>query len=704
MKDSALQIGSGVGDAAPSSELTERILRRSAESLGVIDVRRPQQQYARTAGWVAQRFALLDHWRSRYLSAEDAPAHGASFVFAAQSQAPAGPGQALSSPIQLARMARQSVPSQPGANGTTSPPELFRVRRRGVSPQTEASVDAQPISAPSAEGAAATFDSSGGSNRSVPVARSQVERAEWQAVEVPSIARQATPPHELILPKRLSGGIETELETAIGAERLSRREEASHPAEIEAKTPTGSATGETDILHHRVETPVDAAPAQLLVGVNHVEANSSSRLLRVLRKASKADTGLAGMRESTAPDVAAAPAQTLTERRAFEIASTVRQVTPTTTELILPKRLGGSIETESETARETAIGAERLSRREEASHPAEIEAKTPTGSRTGETGIPYHRVETPVDAGPTQLPVGVNRVEANSSSRLLRVQRRASGANTDLARGQELTASDISAALTQMPLAKSSAGHSPSSASQLREPSSSPEGGSPVEVTNSFVEHLSSMGTGALPAKIEAPVPLPLIQRRPVGVLSAGGTASREVVERRAEAAEIRTAEITDLFAEQTGSMGTGASPAKVGAQVPFPLIRRSPAGISSANGSTSRDATERRLVAKEIRSARGDTPEPAMVWRKSAEGSLSSDRATAGSEALRIARRTTTAEPTPHASAESSQSATSMLTMPPTKEPASKLDVARLAEQVSRLLARQLAVERERRGRREWN
>ena len=314
MEDPAIQNGAGVGEAAPSTELTERLLRRVAEPLGVIDVRRPQQQYARTAGWVAQRFALLDHWRTRYLSDADAAAPGASFVFAAQRQPLAEPSPGPSSPIQLALMARQTVASQPGAGPSTSPSEPFRVRRRGVtsasSPQTEASVDARPDSAASAEGDPPTFNSSSGTGSSESVAGAQPERSELRAAEISSITRQTAPPtSELILPKRLTVSIEAEPGTAEGppssVERPGRREEASHPTEITAQTPTGSPTGETGIPHYRSETPVAAVTAQAPVSVNRVQANPSSLPLRLQRKVSEATTGLARGLELTAPAISA---------------------------------------------------------------------------------------------------------------------------------------------------------------------------------------------------------------------------------------------------------------------------------------------------------------------------------------------------------------------------------------------------------------
>ena len=64
----------GAGETGPeqSTELAERLLRRRTEPVGVINTSHPLQMYDRTAGLVARRFAMLDHWRTRYADAENA--------------------------------------------------------------------------------------------------------------------------------------------------------------------------------------------------------------------------------------------------------------------------------------------------------------------------------------------------------------------------------------------------------------------------------------------------------------------------------------------------------------------------------------------------------------------------------------------------------------------------------------------------------
>src|SRR5688500_11334644 len=120
MQDSTRQIDAGPGDAPPPMELAERMLRRRIEPLGVIDVRQPQQHYARTASWIARRFALLEHWKTRFGSDEDAPAANAGLVFATPTPPIVAPNAMVSSPAQVVRAATQSGASQSSAAATAS--------------------------------------------------------------------------------------------------------------------------------------------------------------------------------------------------------------------------------------------------------------------------------------------------------------------------------------------------------------------------------------------------------------------------------------------------------------------------------------------------------------------------------------------------------------------------------------------------------
>ncbi len=59
--------------AIESSDLTRRLLQRSAGKVGVVDARHPQQLYARTAGWIAERFPLIGQLSARYAAEDRTP-------------------------------------------------------------------------------------------------------------------------------------------------------------------------------------------------------------------------------------------------------------------------------------------------------------------------------------------------------------------------------------------------------------------------------------------------------------------------------------------------------------------------------------------------------------------------------------------------------------------------------------------------------
>src|SRR5262245_26354887 len=220
MEDAAIHMDGGAGDTALPTELAERLLRRRTEPLGVIDVRQPQQHYARTAGWVAQRFALLDHWKTRYGSDEDVTAANASLVFTSPAQSIAEPGRALGNPTQLARTVQQVDAPQPRAEAVASPspPERFRIKRWGAAPAVLPQTAALPHggrhtaapaeSDPAISNSPVSPEGSSGSEGAEAMATSQTERGEFRAAASPVLAPQATPtPSTLILPKSLARSV-----------------------------------------------------------------------------------------------------------------------------------------------------------------------------------------------------------------------------------------------------------------------------------------------------------------------------------------------------------------------------------------------------------------------------------------------------------------------------------------------------------------
>ena len=131
MNESLEQSMTGETGPAQSMELSDRLLRRRTEPAGVINTLHPLQMYDRTAGLVARRFAMLDHWRTRYADAENS----------AQSKGDAGFDFALpSSPLAALR---EKIAAAPQISRAAAPPVSPRSVAPGAFAQTTAQVPTQ---------------------------------------------------------------------------------------------------------------------------------------------------------------------------------------------------------------------------------------------------------------------------------------------------------------------------------------------------------------------------------------------------------------------------------------------------------------------------------------------------------------------------------------------------------------------------------
>ena len=112
-------------DGDHAEGLTERLLRRHNQPIGLVDVNHGERLYDRTAGWVARRFELLDHWKTRYETQDTSGSGNSKFVFAAPfvQSSPVVSGNA-----PLARSIRQTFSSDPSPS-----PQQYRVRRHVAS-------------------------------------------------------------------------------------------------------------------------------------------------------------------------------------------------------------------------------------------------------------------------------------------------------------------------------------------------------------------------------------------------------------------------------------------------------------------------------------------------------------------------------------------------------------------------------------------
>ena len=133
-------------EPTPDSRLTERLLARATQSLGVIDVRRAESHYTRLTDWLAARTPLLEHLRSRYGLTEGEGLTGLGLAFAAAHVSDeavnlsAAPDSFTSHAAEQLFTAVAQVPDDSAAAET----EAKRITRRGVPTFSHASSDTHP--------------------------------------------------------------------------------------------------------------------------------------------------------------------------------------------------------------------------------------------------------------------------------------------------------------------------------------------------------------------------------------------------------------------------------------------------------------------------------------------------------------------------------------------------------------------------------
>lgn len=117
------------------SLLAARLTRRITHPIGVVDVRHPEEIYARTVTWLSKRFPLLEPMMARCRNSDGDPFESSGFVFRmtgvnGDEEEPIAPLPATVLPRSTA--SSFSSPSGPvtGEPLTSSSAELFRVSRR----------------------------------------------------------------------------------------------------------------------------------------------------------------------------------------------------------------------------------------------------------------------------------------------------------------------------------------------------------------------------------------------------------------------------------------------------------------------------------------------------------------------------------------------------------------------------------------------
>src|SRR5262245_25542884 len=156
--DQSRQSEAGETEPEPSSELTARLMSRGSGAVGVVDVHHPQQLRSRTAGWVAARFDLLDHWRMRYGSDEQAPVGGTDLKLASM---PMNMGPMNMGPMNMGPMDMGPMSAGQGRGGAASGFQPVMQGGATTSPVTVTSSPTVRVSRSAASNPEAAWESSG---------------------------------------------------------------------------------------------------------------------------------------------------------------------------------------------------------------------------------------------------------------------------------------------------------------------------------------------------------------------------------------------------------------------------------------------------------------------------------------------------------------------------------------------------------------
>jgi len=721
MKDSSHQATATDNGAGQSAEPAERLLRRHNFPIGLVDVKHAEHLYDRTAGWVAHRFALLDHWKTRYGSDDTAGTSNSPFVFTITSeQSPAQSGRIVSSEAKLASALRQT--SAPAASSGS---EQLRVRRRSMppvsAPVTKEPASEQsgrpeqwrvrqgstpPVSAPTAnEPAGGKFNASlpgadapGTSNDPRALAGALPEGEASRATEVFTVMRQKAPPTELVIakpishaggqskipasaapPARKSSGDAQASATPVSSTQLQEQHfnaqlpplQSSSSPLGERQAPATESSSISDLEH--TPSPSDLPPARVHeIAASPVDSDSpmplppihvaSAELLPPLASSAPAPlANPAGPGEaqdsadlrgpapaSRAPDGQALrggfvhPAHEQASRRAVDVAGQ-------------PARNSRTDEAATESATHDSASPPRL---------VTAEIRSTFSAPLGSPAV--------VQLPPLQSsssPLGERQAPATESSSTSDLEGTPSHSDLPPARVHEIAASPVDSD-SPMPLP-------------------------PIHVASAELSPLAS----SAPAPLTSP---------------AGPGEAQDSADLRGPAPASRT---PDGQALRSGFV----HPAHEQASRRAVDVAGQPARNSRTGEAATHDpASPPRLVTAEIRPSSASETRPRMVWRKVADSLPARDTPANGTSPgvnttlpLSINRtgrnepmvaRQMTATPFTSAAEPGSTSSAPGAMPAATATSSGQPDLAQLAEMVGRMISRQLAVERERRGIKKWN
>ena len=266
------------GEGGGRGELTDRLLRRHNDPVGLIDVRHAERHYSRTAGWVAQRFGLLEHWKTRYDVGDSAAAGGAGLVLTTTAGPPPSPGV-----VQRVAHVPPSA-NQAFSQASSSPSEEFRVRRRPVEPVSVSPLTTSVIASVTASSGEPPGPEVPATDAAGPLGKSEVSispRAAALDAKAPTIMRKAAQPPVPASRARLERGSQgrgqqslvqkTRAEGVMASPGGTRRHEPGQSSVIEvspASVPMSiqrlPADEHPSSMHHIVGTSADAVVKGLL--------------------------------------------------------------------------------------------------------------------------------------------------------------------------------------------------------------------------------------------------------------------------------------------------------------------------------------------------------------------------------------------------------------------------------------------------------
>jgi hypothetical protein len=689
MKDSSHQVAATDSDVRQSVEPTERLLRRHKAPIGLVDVKHAERLYDRTAGWVAGRFALLDHWQTRYGSHDAAAISNSPFVFTITSeQLPTQSARIVSSEANLAGAPRQTSGTPSGSR-----PEPLRIRRRSTPPGSAAA--AKEPSGEQSKASLPGVDAPLRANDPKAITGAVPQGEASHAAEIFTVRRpKARPPTELIMampiskatvqgkqpgataPATTSTGDAQASATSVSSTPLQERHfDAQSPLRQSSSSPSGERKAPT-VESTSISGSTSTSDSQLPAG--HLDA-PSARVSEIAPSPIHSDSPLplppthVAAAEPPAPSAALARARLVGPIQAHDPAG-----------LRAPAAAGRALADQALRGRADEQ-ASRLRAGEAATHPTH---SSPSGEAAANDPASPPRLVSAEIRPTVSAPLGspaIVQLLLHQSSSSPSGERKAPTVESTSISGSTLTSD------SQLP-----AGHLDAPSARVSEIAPSPiHSDSPLPLPPTHV------------AAAEPPAPSAALARARL----VGPTQAHDPAGLRAPAAAGRTPADQAL----RGRADEQASRLRAGEAATHPT-HSSPSGEAAAND----PASSPRLVSAEIRPGSASETRPRMVWRKVADSlpgrdSLANGTSPGADTTFPIgSSRTGRNEPvvarqmsaTPFAGAAEPGAASGATGVAPAAPQISsgQLDLAQLSEMVGRMISRQLAVERERRGIKRWN